>query len=68
MDTLGRTTIKLTAMNVVDESRDRDVVVTYDYPLLAAFRKPLTIFAGVLTVFLAAWGIGSLDVSISKPA
>ena len=68
MDTLGRTTVKLTAMNVVDESRDRDVIVTYDYPLLAAFRKPLIIFAGVMAVFVTAWGIGTLDISIGKPA
>ena len=68
MDTLGRTTLKLTAMNVVDQSRDRDVIVTYDYPLTAAFRKPVTIFAAVVGVFVTAWGIGSLDVSIGKPA
>lgn len=66
MDTLGRTTLKLTAMNVIDESRDRDIVVTYDYPLFAAYRKPMTIFVGILAVFSAAWGIGRLDVSIGK--
>ncbi|KAL9126466.1 MAG: hypothetical protein Q9217_004487 [Psora testacea] len=62
MDTLGRTTLKLTAMNVVDQSRDQDVIVTYDYPLTAAFRKPIIIFAGIMAVFATAWGIGSLDV------
>lgn len=67
MDTLGRTTLKLTAMNVVDESRDKDLIVTYDYPVTAAFRKPITIFTGIIAVFLAAWGIGQLDVSIGKP-
>ena len=68
MDTLGRTTLKLTAMNVVDESRDQDIIVTYDYPLTAAVRKPLTIFAGIIVVFVAAWGIGNLDTSIGKPS
>ena len=68
MDTLGRTTLKLTAMNVVDESRDEDLLVTYDYPFTAAFRKPITIFAGVLAVFVTAWGVGQLDVSIGKPS
>ena len=68
MDTLGRTTLKLTAMNMVDEARDKDVIVTYDYPFSAAYRKPITIFAGVLAVFATAWGIGRLDVSIAKPS
>ena len=68
MDTVGRTTLKLTAMNVVDESRDEDLLVTYDYPFTAAFRKPITIFVGVLAVFVTAWGVGQLDVSIGKPS
>lgn len=66
MDTLGRTTLELTAINIVDELRDRDVVVTYDYPFSARFRKPLTIFAGVLFVFVVSWVIGNLDVSIGR--
>ena len=66
MDTLGRTTLKLTAINVVDELRDRDIVVTYDYPLTAALRKPFTIFAGIVAVFVTAWGIGKVDISIGK--
>ncbi len=68
MDTVGRTTLKLTAMNVVDEVREQDMIVTYDYPFAAAFTKPITIFAGVFAVFVAAWGIGQLDVSIGKPS
>ncbi|KAL8626957.1 hypothetical protein Q9189_007345 [Teloschistes chrysophthalmus] len=66
MDTVGRTTLKLTAMNVVDEARDKMLIVTYDYPFSAAFRKPVTIFLGVAVVFATAWGIGRLDVSIGK--
>ncbi|KAL8651725.1 MAG: hypothetical protein Q9210_003091 [Variospora velana] len=66
MDTVGRTTLKLTAMNVVDEARDKPLIVTYDYPFSAAFRKPITIFLGVMAVFVTAWGIGMLDVSIGK--
>ena len=68
MDTVGRTTLKLTAMNLVDEVREKDLVVTYEYPFAAAFRKPITIFVGVFAVFAAAWGIGRLDVSIGKPS
>lgn len=38
----------------------------YDYTTLDALRKPFTIFAGLLTVFGAAWAIGNVDVSIKK--
>lgn len=40
--------------------------MTYEYPLSAAFRKPITIFLGIMTVFMTAWGVGKLDVSIGK--
>jgi len=66
MDTLGRTTLTLTAINLVDELRDRDVVVTYSYPFLAGFRKPVVMFGGMLVVFAVSWVIGNLDVSIGK--
>lgn len=64
MDTIGRTTLTLTSLNVVDEFRDRNLVVTYEYPLAARFTKPLTIFTGLLVVFGVSWVIGNLDVSI----
>lgn len=66
MDTLGRTSLELTAINVVDELRDRELVVIYDYPFMARFRKPLTFFAGLLLVFGVSWVLGNLDVSIGK--
>ena len=66
MDTLGRTTLTLSAVNVIDEARDQPVIVTYEYPFTASFRKPLTIFAGVLSVFATAWALGSVDVSIGR--
>lgn len=66
MDTLGRTSLTLTAMNIVDELRDRQLVITYEYPFAARFRKPLTIFAGLLVVFGVSWVVGNLDVSIGK--
>jgi oligosaccharyltransferase complex subunit alpha (ribophorin I) len=65
MDTVGRTMLTLTARNIVDEMRDREIIVTYDYPFLAGLRKPLVIFATVSALFIAAWAIGSLDVGIS---
>ncbi|KAJ8608015.1 hypothetical protein MRB53_039921 [Persea americana] len=65
-DTVGRTTLKLTAINLVDELRDRELIVTYDYPFLTSFRKPLTIFTALMLVFAASWVVGNLDVSIGK--
>lgn len=66
MDSIGRTTLVLKAINVVDEFRDRELIVTYDYSTAAALRKPLTFFAGLILVFIASWIIGNLDVSIGK--
>ncbi|KIX05915.1 uncharacterized protein Z518_03889 [Rhinocladiella mackenziei CBS 650.93] len=66
MDTLGRTELKLSAANVVEEARDITVLVTYQYTFLAALRKPMTIFAGLAVVFAVAWLVGSVDTSIGK--
>lgn len=66
MDTLGRTALTLSAMNVIDESRDASLIVTYDLPYLARLRKPVTIFAGMLAVFGTAWIIARVDTSIGK--
>ncbi|CAL3973259.1 hypothetical protein PZA11_005541 [Diplocarpon coronariae] len=64
MDTTGRTCLTLKAINIVDDLRDRELIVTYDYPLLAGLRKPLVIFTTFMSLFFAAWAIGGLDVSI----
>ncbi|KAH7119022.1 Ribophorin I [Dendryphion nanum] len=66
LDTVGRTTLTLTAINVVDDFRDRDLIVTYDYPWTAGFRKPIVITLGVFALFTATWIVGSLDTSIGK--
>ncbi|KAF2101972.1 oligosaccharyltransferase alpha subunit [Rhizodiscina lignyota] len=66
MDTLGRPTLSLTALNLVDELRDTELIVTYDYAWGSAYRKPITISVAAFAVFTAAWFIGSLDVSIGK--
>ena len=66
MDTVGRTTLNLVAINVVDELRDRDLVVVYKYPSSAKFSKPLTLAGGLLVVFALSWAVGNLDVSIGK--
>ncbi|KAL5114398.1 dolichyl-diphosphooligosaccharide--protein glycosyltransferase subunit 1 [Pleosporales sp. CAS-2024a] len=66
MDTLGRTTLTLTAMNLVDDFRDRDLIVTYDYPWTAGYRKPVVITLGMFALFAATWALGSIDTSIGK--
>ncbi|KAJ5533264.1 hypothetical protein N7494_009816 [Penicillium frequentans] len=66
MDTLGRTTLTLEVDSLTDEARDAQLVVTYDHTFMDAFRKPLTIFGGLLTFFVAIWFLGSIDTSIKK--
>ncbi|KAF2478117.1 oligosaccharyltransferase alpha subunit [Lindgomyces ingoldianus] len=66
MDTLGRTTLSLSAINLVDDFRERELVVTYDYPWTAGFRKPVVITLGMFAVFAVVWVVGSLDMSIGK--
>ncbi|PYH47737.1 dolichyl-diphosphooligosaccharide--protein glycotransferase subunit OST1 [Aspergillus saccharolyticus JOP 1030-1] len=66
MDTLGRTALTLTVDGLTDEARDSQLVVTYEYSLWDGLRKPVTITAGLLAVFVAAWVVGNLDVSIKK--
>ncbi|UPX09848.1 dolichyl-diphosphooligosaccharide--protein glycosyltransferase subunit 1 [Ascochyta rabiei] len=66
MDTLGRTTLTLTAINLVDDFRDRDLLVTYDYPWAAGYRKPVVLTLGAFAVFAFIWAVGSIDTSIGK--
>lgn len=66
MDTLGRSTLELHAINIVDEFRDRDLIVTYDYPWTAGYRKPIVITLGFFAVFAVTWVLGSIDTSIGK--
>jgi oligosaccharyltransferase complex subunit alpha (ribophorin I) len=66
MDTVGRTTLTLTSINLVDELRDRELIVTYEYPFSARFRKPVVITLGLFVVYMASYVIGNLDVRIGK--
>lgn len=66
MDTLGRTTLSLTTLNVVDELRDIELLVSYEYTLGAALRKPLNIIIGVSSVFVVAWLLSLVDTSIGR--
>jgi oligosaccharyltransferase complex subunit alpha (ribophorin I) len=66
MDTLGRSELQLSATNIADEARDADLVVIYEYPFMAAFRKPLSIFVAVLGAFTVIWAASRVDTSIGR--
>jgi oligosaccharyltransferase complex subunit alpha (ribophorin I) len=54
------------ARNLVDDFRDRELVVSYDYPLLISLRKPIIIFGSALAVFVSAWILGNVELKFSK--
>ncbi|KAL2127347.1 hypothetical protein VTI74DRAFT_10885 [Chaetomium olivicolor] len=62
LDTLGRTALVIKARNLVDDLRDRELIVTYDYPLVASLRKPLIVFGSAIAVFFGAWVVGNLEL------
>ena len=51
LDSLGRTAVKLSFENVVDEGRGKEIVVIYEYPLFAGLRKVVVVALGVLSIF-----------------
>lgn len=65
MDTVGRTALNIRARNLVDDIRDREIFVTYEYTVLAGLRKPLVIFGSVVSLFVAVYVLGGLNTSIS---
>lgn len=56
----------ITAQNLVDEFRDREIVVSYDYPLLASLRKPIVISSSVLGLFVLTWAVGLIDTQFAN--
>ncbi len=65
LDTVGRTALTIKARNLVDDFRDRDVVVSYELPLLARLRKPLVVFASTIALFVTAWVIGGVELKFA---
>ncbi|KEY64935.1 hypothetical protein S7711_08934 [Stachybotrys chartarum IBT 7711] len=65
LDTTGRTLLTIKAHNMVDEFRDRDLVITYETPLAGTLRKPMVIFSSMLAVYVAAWLVGLVNVGFS---
>ncbi|KAK9247176.1 Ribophorin I [Lipomyces tetrasporus] len=66
LDTVGRTVIKLTAENVVDEHRRNDLYITYTYSSASSLHKPIIVSAAIAAVFFAWIILGRIDVSIAK--
>ncbi|KAL7629599.1 dolichyl-diphosphooligosaccharide--protein glycosyltransferase subunit 1 [Parahypoxylon ruwenzoriense] len=65
LDTVGRTVLTITAKNLVDDFRDRDLIISYDYSLVASLRKPLVVFTSMMTVFVGMWAISKVNVKFS---
>ncbi|KAI0515201.1 Ribophorin I [Xylaria bambusicola] len=65
LDTVGRTVLTIKARNLVDELRDRELIVSYEYSTVAALRKPFVIFSSTMAVFVGIWLLSKLDVSFS---
>lgn len=65
LDTIGRTTLVIKARNLVDDFRDRELIVSYDVPFFASIRKPLVVFGSMLATFVAAYVIGGVELKFS---
>lgn len=66
LDTLGRTSVTIKAQNLVDDFRDRDVIISYETSTFDTLRKPFIVFASMMGVYAAAWAIGKVEVGFSK--
>ncbi|KAK9472449.1 Ribophorin I [Dipodascopsis tothii] len=66
LDTKGRTVVRLTAHNVIDEDRRRDVYILYKVPASAQLQKPAIVAAALGLVFAAVMFVQRVDTSISK--
>jgi oligosaccharyltransferase complex subunit alpha (ribophorin I) len=66
LDTIGRTAVTIKASNLVDEFRDRDLIISYDVSPVTTLRKPLIVFASMMTVYVVAWAVGKVEVGFSQ--
>jgi oligosaccharyltransferase complex subunit alpha (ribophorin I) len=61
LDTIGRPTLVIKARNLVDDFRDRELILSYDLPLMASLRKPLIVFGSSMALLVSALVMGKLD-------
>lgn len=66
LDTVGRTALVIKARNLVDDFRDRELIVSYDVPFLISLRKPLVVFGSMLATFVAAYVIGGVELKFAS--
>jgi oligosaccharyltransferase complex subunit alpha (ribophorin I) len=66
LDTIGRTHVAVKARNLVDEFRDRHLIISYDVPMSGTIRKPLIVFISVMAVFVTTWALGTLQVEFKQ--
>lgn len=66
LDTVGRTVLVIKARNLVDDFRDRELIVSYDVPFVASIRKPMVVFGSMLATFVAAYVIGGVELKFAS--
>ncbi|KAG6030856.1 hypothetical protein E4U19_000219 [Claviceps sp. Clav32 group G5] len=66
LDTIGRTSVTIKAHNLVDEFRDRDIIISYETSSFDTLRKPFIVFGSMMAVYAAAWAVGKVDVGFAK--
>lgn len=63
---MGRTALVIKARNLVDDFRDRELIVSYDVPFVASIRKPMVVFGSMLATFIAAYVIGGVELKFAS--
>lgn len=66
LDSVGRPTISLHFHNLIDAQRVGEIYVSYTYSFRDALRKPLSLAATVMSLFLVAFVSSKIDVSILR--
>lgn len=66
LDTIGRTALIIKARNLVDDFRDRELIVSYDVPFPVSLRKPLVVFGSMVATFVAAYVIGGVELKFAS--
>ncbi|KAK3335743.1 Ribophorin I [Cercophora scortea] len=62
LDTIGRGALVIKGHNLVDDFRERELVVSYDVPFMASIRKPLIVFGSAMVLFVSTWILGSVNL------
>ena len=66
LDTLGRTAVSIRTRNLVDDFRDRDIIISYETSPLDTLRKPFIVFGSMMAVYAAAWAVGLVNVGFAQ--